>query len=414
MTSDNRKRIFIAIHYLELGGAEMSLIGLLHALDYSRYEVDLMVYSHRGELMEMIPKEVNVLPEISEYAQIERPMSEVLKSGYWRIVLARLKAKWQYHLYARRTHPDEGSAIFQYVDDAVCPFLPTLHHLGEYDLAISYVTPHRIVAEKVLAKCKAAWIHTDYSYIDTDVERELPVWSRYDHIVSISKDVTTSFCKKFPTLGSRIEELHNILSPSFVRQRAEVISNEELENEMPRTEGVVNLLSVGRFSHAKNYDNIPTICRMTNDLLKEKSCGVREVRWYIIGYGGGETLIRQRIAEEGMEGQVRILGKRANPYPYIRACDIYAQPSRFEGRSVTVREAQVLCKPVVVTRYATAGSQINDGVDGVIVGMDNEACAKGIAALVTDKALQQRLKEYLSCHDYGDEKEAEKIDLLFE
>ncbi len=81
---------------------------------------------------------------------------------------------------------------------------------------------------------------------------------------------------------------------------------------------------------------------------------------------------------------------------------------------MTVREAQVLCKPVVVTRYATAGSQINDGVDGVIVDMDNEACAKGIAALVTDKALQQRLKEYLSCHDYGDEKEAEKIDLLFE
>ena len=49
-----KKRIFIAMHYMELGGAEMSLVGLLHALDYSRFDVDLMVYSHRGELMEMI------------------------------------------------------------------------------------------------------------------------------------------------------------------------------------------------------------------------------------------------------------------------------------------------------------------------------------------------------------------------
>ncbi len=270
MTSDNRKRIFIAIHYLELGGAEMSLIGLLHALDYSRYEVDLMVYSHRGELMEMIPKEVNVLPEISEYAQIERPMSEVLKSGYWHIVLARLKAKWQYNRYMRRTHPHEGSAIFQYVDDAVCPCLPTLHHLGEYDLAISYVTPHRIVAEKVLAKCKAAWIHTDYSYIDTDTERELPVWSRYDHIVSISKDVTTSFCKKFPTLSGRIVELGNILSPSFVRQRAEVISNEELEKEMPRS---------GEPPVCGPFQSCQELRQHSHDMPDDKRPAKREVMW---------------------------------------------------------------------------------------------------------------------------------------
>ena len=64
-----KKKVFIAIHYLEIGGAEISLIGFLQALDYSRYDVDLFVYSHRGELMEFIPKEVNLLPEIPEYAR---------------------------------------------------------------------------------------------------------------------------------------------------------------------------------------------------------------------------------------------------------------------------------------------------------------------------------------------------------
>ena len=110
-----------------------------------------------------------------------------------------------------------------------------------------------------------------------------------------------------------------------------------------------------------------------------------------------------------MDQYVIILGKRNNPYPYIKACDIYAQPSRYEGKSVTVREAQMLCKPVVVTNYPTASSQIQDGIDGRIVPMDNEGCAKGIADFILDKELQQRIVDYLQTHDYGNEREIEKL-----
>ena len=104
-----------------------------------------------------------------------------------------------------------------------------------------------------------------------------------------------------------------------------------------------------------------------------------------------------------------ILGKRTNPYPYIKACDIYVQPSRYEGKSVTVREAQMLYKPVVVTNYATAPSQIQDGIDGRIVPMNNEDCAKGIAEFILDKELQQHIVDYLQAHDYGNEKEIGKL-----
>ncbi len=45
---------------------------------------------------------------------------------------------------------------------------------------------------------------------------------------------------------------------------------------------------------------------------------------------------------------------------------------------VTVREAQILCKPVVITDFPTSKSQLIDGYDGVIVPMDNTGCAKGI------------------------------------
>ena len=110
-----------------------------------------------------------------------------------------------------------------------------------------------------------------------------------------------------------------------------------------------------------------------------------------------------------MEGQVIILGKKENPYPYIKACDVYVQPSRYEGNAVTVREAQMLCKPVVVTNYATASCQIQDGVDGIIVPMDNEGCAKGIAQFLLDKPKQQAIVDYLANHDYSNSAEVGKF-----
>ena len=123
-------------------------------------------------------------------------------------------------------------------------------------------------------------------------------------------------------------------------------------------------------------------------------------------------MIRRKIVETGMEDNVIILGKKANPYPYIKACDIYVQPSRYEGKSVTVREAQILCKPVVITDYPTARSQVRDGVDGVIVPMDNEGCAAGIVSLIIDSERQGSLVEYEMVNDFGNESVSRKIDIL--
>lgn len=392
-----KPRILILIHYLEIGGAEISLIGLLNAIDKTKYDVDLFVYSHQGELMQLIPDGVNLLPENPKYSTLERPMKDVLREGHIDIVVARLLAKIRHRIY-RRTHSISGedASIFQYVANCTTPLLPMVSG-KEYDLAISFLAPHNICLNKVRAKKKVAWIHTDYTRIHINKRLELPYWQPFDHIASISEAATEAFVKIFPELESKVIEVENILSPSFVQQRA----NGVVEEIVPHN-GVVNLLSVGRFCTAKNYDNLPFICKHLVEM------GVN-VRWYIIGFGGDEPLIRAKIAEAGMKKHVIILGKRSNPYPYIKACDIYVQPSRYEGKSVTVREAQMLCKPVVVTNYPTAPSQIENGVDGVIVPMDNRACAEGIKALIDDKELQSRIVEHLRTHDYGNEQEVEKI-----
>ena len=391
-----KKRIFISMHYLELGGAEAALIGLLQAMDYHRYDVDLFLHSHQGEMMQFVPKEVNLLPEIKEYAMIEKPITEALRTGCFRVVLARLKAKWQYKKYLKRKGLRESAAAFQYVGNAVTPILPSLEYLGEYDLAISFLNPHNIVRDKVKAKKKICWIHTDYTRIDINSQLELPVWASYDHVISISPDVAITFLQEFPSLESKIVEIENILSVEFVKKRAD-----EFDVSTELVGDGVKVLSVGRFCEAKNYDNVPDICRR----VREKGINLH---WFLIGYGD-DSLIRQRIQETGMEDYVVILGKRSNPYPYIKACDIYVQPSRYEGKSVTVREAQILCKPVVVTDYPTAKSQIKHGIDGVIVPMDNEGCAKGITVFVQNYHLQWQIMSYLQAHDYGNMKEIENL-----
>ena len=265
---------------------------------------------------------------------------------------------------------------------------------GEYDLAISYLTPHNIVADKVLAKKKAAWIHTDYSKVDVDALLELPVWSKFDHVVSISDQVTDNFLTVFPSLKDRIVRIDNTLPSSFVHVRAEQITPEDVAKEMPTEEGVINLLSVGRFCYAKNYDNVPEICRR----IVERGI---DVRWYLIGFGGDEDLIRSKIVEQGMQERVIILGKKPNPYPYIKACDIYVQPSRFEGDPVTVHEAQILCRPVVVTNYPTAKDQVSDGQNGIIVPLNVEGCADGLSAFIRDRLLRSRISDYLKSRDNG-------------
>lgn len=395
-----KKRIFIAMHYLEIGGAETSLIGLLQSLDYSQYDVDLFLYAHRGVLMRYIPKEVHVLPEIKKYALLEIPIVDVFKQGEIGIALARLWGKYKYFQYARKNKVTEVSGIFQYIQDAVISFLPSLEGYGTYDLAISFLTPHRIVLEKVKAKKKLAWIHTDYSAIQIDTQKELPVWQGYDYIVSISDEVTKSFLKVFPMLKEKIIVIENILPQNMIYRRA----NEEDIN-FPKENNRINFLSIGRYTYSKNFDNVPGICKRIREFGYN-------IYWYIIGYGGDESLIKQKIMKSGMQDNVILLGKKENPYPYIKACDFYIQPSRYEGKSVTVREAQLLGKPVIITDYPTAKSQIDNGKDGFIVPLELELCSKGIVEILSRRQNIIQCVQFLNHKDFSNSKEIAKIHSL--
>ena len=222
------------------------------------------------------------------------------------------------------------------------------------------------------------------------------MWKKYDSIIAISDKVKDAFLKKFPSLEDRISVIENIHPADFIRSQSLAFS---AEDEMP-DDGNIKLLSVGRYCDAKNFDNVPEICSL-----------MKSVKWYIIGYGQDEELIKSRISRFGMQDRVILLGKKTNPYPYFKVCDFYVQPSRYEGNAVTVNEALILGKPVAITNYATAPSQINDGVDGVIVPLENAKCAEGLMNFIRNESLQQKILDNIKNTDFSN---SEKINKLYE
>lgn len=391
-----KKKILFIMPSMFIGGAERSLLGLLEALDYSKVDVSLFLYRHEGEFLKYIPKEVDILPEIDEYKTFDVSVKSLLFSnkctfGIKRI-LSKIAIKW--NCCRKKTHAGVWMSM-QYTARYLQGLLPQIP--GEYDLGIMYLGVADTLVNKVNAKVKMTWNHTDYDTLFPDKKMDLEIYKKLNYLVSVSEACNKKVKSFYPEIAEKAIVIENCLAEKLIKEQAK-----ETVNDFEDNDPFIKLLSIGRYCEAKNFDNIPEICKNILEI------GIN-IRWYIIGYGGDEPLIKQKIKEYDMEEYVILLGKKDNPYPYIANCDIYIQPSRYEGKCVSVREAQMLNKPVIITKYETSSSQLNDGVDGIIVPMENVACAEQIARVIRDKELQKRLIEECEERDYSNREEVEKI-----
>ena len=124
-------------------------------------------------------------------------------------------------------------------------------------------------------------------------------------------------------------------------------------------------------------------------------------------------MLKNLIKENNLEENFILLGKKMNPYPYIKACDLYVQPSRYEGKAVTVTEARILGKPTIITNYPTSKSQLTEGVDGLICDLSIEGIANGIEKLYKNIDLRNELINNCSNIDYSNNSELENLYELF-
>jgi glycosyltransferase involved in cell wall biosynthesis len=366
------KNVLIASFDMEVGGVERSLISMLDNFDYNTYSVDLMLYRQQGDFLSLLPSQVNLLKEIGEYTTFRKSIREIFKEGQTLIGISRVLAKVNSDLKGKMARIEEPGYIqMQLMWRYALPFLPNLEK--EYDVAISYLWPHYFVANKVRAKKKISWIHTDYSVIETDIKSDLEMWNKFDHILAVSEACKESFLNKYPELRNKVIVMENIVSKEFIKKMAE----ENLEHSM-FNDKQFKVVTVARLSHAKGIDNAVKALK----ILRDK--GYTDICWYVVGYGGEEKVLRDLIKELNLTDHFILLGKQVNPYPFINHADLYVQPSRYEGKAVTVVEAQVLQKPVIITNYSTASSQVIDGVNGLIVELSEEGIANGIVNLYQD------------------------------
>ncbi len=396
-----KKKILLSTHSMRIGGVERSFGALIEALDYDKYEVDVFVYTHDGELMNQIPKQANLLPEKKSYALFMSSLKSLLLNLKFGIIFGKILAKIHTKISESKIqNPDNKHLNFyhQYLCKYVAWFLPKISE-KEYDACFAFLHPNYFEYQKVKAKKYMAWVHTDFTKLIVDKKEELRMWQHYSKIAVISEAAKDAFATQFPELNDKLTVVENLLSKEYIVKEAE---NIDVETELNLQKGQLAFCTVGRFTTAKNMDNIPEIAQ------KLKSLGLN-FKWFLIGFGSDDALIRSKIAAHNAEDLVVILGKKNNPYPYIKACNVYIQPSRYEGKAVTVIEAQMLGKPVIITNYTTSSAQLKDGIDGVIIPMENDACAQAIFETVNNKELLSRIAAKAAQTDYSNAQEVNKL-----
>ena len=219
-------------------------------------------------------------------------------------------------------------------------------------------------------------------------------------VISISDKCVEILKRTFPDLKNKFYMLPNLTSATFIRK----LATESFPKEY--VEGVPVLLSIGRLTRQKGFDFAIEVAA----ILKEKNI---LFKWFIIGTGELEKQLKTKINEKEVSDHIILLGARENPYPYIKNCDILVQTSRWEGKSVVLDEAKILCKPIVVTNYPTVHDQIVDGKEGMIVSTNAEDIADGIQKMLEKEELRNGFSKYLEVHEYGNQDEIQKyIDLI--
>ncbi len=387
-----KKKLLFVIESLATAGAEKSLVTLLSVLDYSKYEVDLQLFSYGGELERYVPKEVNILPPLSYTQFTNKGIVQQLLS----FNIQKLIARFRYSLAIRHgklTHPDKARIYWQCVSNCIP------QNNTHYDAAIGYAqgVPTLYVVDKVDASNKLVWVNVSFRPQGVNYRFLKPYYQAASHIVTVSHSAHQAFRETYPEFSEKMTTIWDIQDAKLM----ESMSNERLS--LPMDGNIPCLLTVARLNkNQKGYDISLKACK----ILKER--GIR-FKWYAIGKGDYRTEMESYIAKNNLQDTFILLGTTPNPYPYYAHCTIYVQTSRHEGYGLSIAEARILNKPVVTTEFDAVYNQMVQGKNGIVVKQDAKEVADAIERLLNDKALYNSIVDYLRQEKKGNTEEIEKF-----
>ncbi|UOR13786.1 glycosyltransferase [Halobacillus amylolyticus] len=390
-----KKSLFFAIDSLNVAGAEKSLVTLLSLLDYDRFSVDLMLFSHGNTLEELLPKEVNLLPPLSytQFANLSLKKSVVTSLSNKDIKMLFTRIKYSSRIRQKKYSNPEKARVFWQSASKVIEVNPK-----KYDVAISYAqgVPTFYVAERVQAKKKFAWVNVSYHLNEKEKNFHRGYYDCYRKIISVSDSTKDVFIKTFPEYSKKLEVIYDINNPELISNMA------DFEGSYKDQFDGLRILTVGRLARQKGYDIALDACeRLKNQGIKFK--------WYVLGKGPMKEEIEKEIKKRNLSNHFILLGVKANPYPYIKAADLYVQTSRFEGFGLAIAEARMLNVPVVTTRFDAVYNQMIDGRNGLVVNMNGEGVFQGIVKLIDNPNLKESITEYLKSEEKGNIEELSKF-----
>ena len=393
-----KKKILFVINSLLVGGAEKSLISLLHEIDFKKYEVDLFLFYHVGKFLNKIPKEVCLLSPIENFKYFDMSFNQAVKENLYKgnFSLIKDRIKFSYLLNTEKQDVISEQKAWKYIKN----HLPALEK--DYDLAFSFLekTPNYFIIDKVKAKKKILTVMTDYNALGMIKEIDKPYFEKADKIAVLSEENREVLIRNFPEMSDKIIIIENMISEKEI-----FVNAEERITDFP--ENTFTIVSVGRFVEGKVHEIGVEVMK----ILKEKN---HDFRWLIIGDGSRRNLIEDLIKKYHLEKYVTLLGERDNPYPYINKADVFLHLSKFEGYGIAIAEARILKKCIVLNDFTTASSHIKNGFDGVIAPLNPLKIAEEIEKLILDENLRKKYEQNVSFDKDFAQKILKKIENIIE
>lgn len=343
MNDDHLINLVFVSEKMNIGGIEMALLNMIKALDRRKYKIHLLLFKIEGELITSLPPDV----------QIHQISPESLNQSYKRGGMPAFLYGLIYRAFIRmsaRNYPKAvalTSKLCRFPINIQCDILIIFS-----SLRFPFLWGSQQKHDPKLLFIHQSWFSECYEKMIRDNIQ------RFRKVICVSEAAKKYVDSHFPQSASNTIVIHNILCPERIKSLSIIPTGTEIKH--------LCILTVARLAEAKGCQFIPRI------LHRIIECGYT-VYWYIIGDGVLYQEIKMMIEKMNLQKFIFLLGAKENPYPYIKECDIYVQPSIHEGYGISLQEAKILCKPIVATDIPAFRELIVSGLNGTLAVLNHSS-----------------------------------------
>ena len=389
-----RKKVLFIIGTLQSGGVSKSMVSLLNAWDRNKYDTSLLLCCKEGDVFsKYLPNNVKII-----YSPIIEHVMGGFSSARWLLLHGHILFSFGVLLRLLLSRVSKSLS-----GELIAKMMPVVSH-EHYDLIVDYGGQQLLyyMVNKLRASRKVTFFHNDYSKWSYYYNADKRYYPTVDRIYSISRICVDALKRYFPNCADKVSIMENISSPCIIQAQAKEIKDDlRLMIQDFKNNRNIILCTVAHFCRRKGGD----FAIEAAEMLKTKQI---KFKWLFVGKVLEDDLF-ESIKEKGLDENMIFVGIQSNPYPYMKLTDIYVQPSRYEGKSISLDEAKILCKPIVVTNFSTVGDQFENRQNATICEMSGKAVANAIIELINDTTLQESYREYLETHLIDNSSEVNKL-----